>query len=195
MDGVAVGVDRSQDRATPGVLDHVRLGGCLGAPLQRDLEGGFGVRNQDRHVVHPGPMPMNVLRHRMVGAHRPGDDEADLALLEQIGGGLPGPGLGTAVAGDLETEQVAEELGGLEGVAHPPLQVGEALDGEGVARCHVLGTVQGGLIDGHEGAPGRSKGEGYPQWRLRAPSPNSLLSAHSCRPRARIRWWLYPQRS
>src|SRR4030065_109550 len=42
-----------------------------------------------------------------------------------------------------------EELGGREGFSHPPLQVGEPFDGESVPRRHLLGAVQGALIEGH----------------------------------------------
>ena len=99
--------------------------------------------------MHSRAVTVNVVTHRMVGSHGAGDDESDLALLEQVGGGLPGAGLRTAVPRDLEAEQAAEHLRGLKGVAHPPLQVGEPLDREAVARRHRLGASNGVVINRH----------------------------------------------
>jgi len=78
--------------------------------------------------------------------HGAGDDEPDIALLEHVGGGITGAGLGTPIPDDAEAELGTEKLSRLEGVADPPLQMGEADEREVVLLGHLLRSVEDILI-------------------------------------------------
>ncbi len=125
------------------------LGGGIGPAFESKLEGGFGIRHRKSDVVDAGPVELDVIRDGVLGAHCPGDDEADVSLAEEVGSGLPHAGLRPPVADHLEAEDGPQEMRSLEGVAHPPFQIREPLQGEVILGGHLLGPVECLLVDAH----------------------------------------------
>ena len=80
----------------------------------------------------PSPCLCDVLGDLGVGAERGGEDEADFALLEDVGGAVAKAGLGAGVGDELHAEGGAVEVGGLAGVADVELDVVGAVEGEEV---------------------------------------------------------------
>jgi hypothetical protein len=65
-----------------------------------------------------------------VGTQGGGEDEANLALLQDVGGAVAAAGFGAGVGDQLHAEGGAVEVGGLAGVADVELDVVGAVEGE-----------------------------------------------------------------
>ena len=77
-------MDRRDDSPAVGILDHVWFFGGVGSPFQRELECGLAIGHGKGDIMHAGAVQQSVLSDRMVGCHRPGDDEADPTLGEKV---------------------------------------------------------------------------------------------------------------
>ena len=83
-----------------------------------------------------------------VGAEGGGEDEADLALLEDVAGAVALPGFGAGVGDKRHAEGGAIEVGGLAGVAYVEFDVVGAFEGEEIGGLGLGGLGQCGC--GHE---------------------------------------------
>jgi hypothetical protein len=140
--GLAVGADgRVVDGA---VLVGVYRGRALRqrAPGQGGGVGGLGVVDQEADVAHAVAVGADVLGDRRVGRERPGDQEADPALLQHVGHPVAPAGLGTGIGHDLEAERGGQEPCERARVADPPFHVVDAAQ-RGCARRFRAVLVRG----------------------------------------------------
>ena len=127
VDGVAVGGDAGGGDAAVGVGE---LGGLLDAAgaAAGGLEPGLaGVVDPEGYGADAVAVVVDVAGDLGVGAEGGGEDEADLALLEDVAGAVAMAGLGACVGDQRHAEGGAVEVGGLAGVADVELDVVGAL--------------------------------------------------------------------
>jgi hypothetical protein len=138
--GLAVGADGGKAQRAVLVGELVGLAHRSGATGDRRLVGGGRVVDDEGEVLGTVAVFAHVGPDRRVGGEPGGDDEADVALLEQVRGDVAAPGLGTGVGGDLEAERGSEESRHRAGVADVELEGVPALQPGGgcghVQRCH-----------------------------------------------------------
>jgi hypothetical protein len=123
VDHVAVGADRGELDAAEVVFEPVRLGDHARAALNRLAVGLGGARHLEADALRCIAVPARVLRDLAVVAQAARHEQADVALLEHIGGPVPDACLGTRVGRTGEAEGVLVEVGRLLGVADPQLDV------------------------------------------------------------------------
>ncbi len=120
--GLAVGADGRQAQRAVLVAEVVRLAHRSGAPGDRRFVGDDGVVDDERQVLGAIAVFAHVGPDRRVGSEAGGDDEADVALLQEVRGDVVTSGLGARVGGDLEAERGGEEPGHRPGVADVELE-------------------------------------------------------------------------
>jgi hypothetical protein len=129
---VAVGGDGRELDPAVLVLDPVRLGDAAGAALERLAVGVRRVGDLEGSVLDSVPVGVGVPGDFVVGAERAREDEADVALLEQVRGPVAEACFGACVSDGAEAESVLVEVGGLLRVSHPQLEVVPAEQGHEV---------------------------------------------------------------
>src|SRR6266851_1395745 len=148
VDGVAVGGDAGGgDGAVVvgeggGLLDTA---GSAAGGLDPCLAGVVDPEGYGADAVAVG---VDVAGDVGVGAKGCGKDEADLALLEDVGGAVTLAGLGAGVGDEGHPEGGAVEIGSLAGVADVELDVVGAFEGEEVGGLRGLGLSESGCGHG-----------------------------------------------
>ena len=132
VDGVAVGGDAGGGDAAVGVGEVGGLLDAAGAAAGGFEPGLAGVVDPEGDGVDTVAVLVDVAGDLGVGAEGGGEDEADLALLEDVAGAVALAGLGAGVGDERHAEGGAVEVGGLTGVADVELDVVGALEGEKV---------------------------------------------------------------
>ena len=129
VDRLAVRRDGGELDATVLVLDPARLVDSARAALQR-LPVGLGrVGHAEGDVLDAVAVHVCVPRDLVVGPESARDDEARVALLEDVGRAVAHPRLGACVRGRVEAERALVEVGRLLGVPHPELEVSQPSSG------------------------------------------------------------------
>ena len=128
MDGVAVGGDTGGGDTAVGVGEFFGLLDAAGAAA-----GGFvprfGVVDPEGDGADTVAVLVDVAGDVGVGAEGGGEDEADLALLEDVAGAVALTGLRAGVGDERHAKRGTVEVGGLAGVAYVELDVVGALEG------------------------------------------------------------------
>ena len=138
MHGLAVGGDGGVAHGAVVVVVVGRRAQAGRAAAQGVVVGDVDVVDQEADVADAVAVAAHVLGDGRVGAERAGDEEADVALLEQVRLAVAPAGLGPGVGQDVEAERRHQEPGEGAGVADPPLEVVDAeqarrRDGGGIA--------------------------------------------------------------
>src|SRR5512133_782750 len=123
VDHVAVGPDRGQLDAAEVVLEPVRLGDPARAALDCLAICVSGARHLQPDALRRVPVAAGVLRDLAVVAEATRHEQADVALLEHVGGAVTDAGLRPCVGGAREGEGVLVEVRRLLGIADPQLDV------------------------------------------------------------------------
>ena len=110
--------------------------------LDRVAVGVLGVGHGERDRAHPVAMGGDVAGDLARAEQWGGEDEADPALLEHVGGAVANAGLESRVGGPAKAERVREPVGGLGRVADVELDVVDAQQG------HLVGRGNRGSRDG-----------------------------------------------
>ncbi len=110
------------------VGDVVRLDEAGRAALDGRAEGVVGVGDRERDDLHAVAVAGVVLADGMAGDERAGEHEPDAALPQDEGDAVAHAGLEARVGDLLEPERLAVEVGRLGGVAHPQLDVVDAVE-------------------------------------------------------------------
>ncbi len=132
VDGVAVGGDAGDGDAAVVVGEFGGLLDAAGAAAGGLGPGLAGVVDPEGDGADAVAVGVDVVGDLGVGAERGGQDEADLSLLEDVGGAVAVAGLRACVGDQRHAEGGAVEVGGLAGVADVELDVVGALEGEEV---------------------------------------------------------------
>src|SRR6266567_7482454 len=137
VDDVAVGRDRGKLDAAELVLDPARLGDPASSALDCGAIGAVGARYLERDVAGAVAVTAGKLRHLAVGAQAARQDEADVALLDHVGGAVADARLRPRIGRAREPERVLVEVRRLLGVPDPQLDVIPTLKRHEVGRAHV----------------------------------------------------------
>ena len=132
VDGVAVGGDAGGGDAAVvvgGVGGLLDAAGAAGGGLVPGLAGIVDPEGDGADAV---AVLFDVAGDLVVGAEGGGEDEADLALLENVAGAVALAGLGAGVGDQGHAKGGAVEVGGLAGVAYVELDVVGSFEGEEV---------------------------------------------------------------
>ena len=138
VDGVAISVHRRAADCAMLVYLVVRLGDRLCAAANGFGKGLIGVVHFKGDVAHAVPMPANMLGGLIVRSQRRGQKKICLALAHRIGCALSLAGLQSAVCDLRKAESLAVKIGCLAGIAHPELDVVNALEFDGVLHSSFL---------------------------------------------------------
>ena len=90
------------------------------------IEGLVDVGHPVGDVADAVAVSGHVVGHLGAVVEGGGEDEAEVALLDDVGLTVGHAGLGPGVGHDLEAEGGGPEVGGVAGIADPPLEVIEA---------------------------------------------------------------------
>jgi hypothetical protein len=151
VDGIAIGGDAGGGDAAVGVFE---VGGSLDAP--GSAAGGgepglTGVIDPEGDGADAVAVGVDVGGDVGVGAEGGGEDEAYLALLEDVAGAVALTGLGACIGDEGHTKGGTVEVGGLSGVAYEEFDVVGAFEGEEVGGCGGVGLVERGCGCCHGG--------------------------------------------
>jgi hypothetical protein len=117
VDRAAVGLDRGDGDGPLVVAERAGLLGGLGAVGDGALPRLLGVEDGERDVLDAVAVELDLLGGGVVLGERGGEQEADVALGEQVVGLVARAGGEVGDLGDVEPEGVGVEVGGLLGVA------------------------------------------------------------------------------
>ena len=136
VDDVAVGRDRGKLDAAELVLDPARLGDSAGSALDGGAIGVVGARHLQRDVAGAVAVTARELRHLAIGAQAARQDEADVALLDDVGGAVADARLRPRIGRTREPERVLVEVRRLLRVPDPELDVIPSQERHEVGRAH-----------------------------------------------------------
>jgi hypothetical protein len=141
VDGVAIGVDGGDHHFALIIAKGGGLLYRLGPALDRDAECIPRVVHPECDIADPVPMQRYVRRRQVVRCERGRQHQANLVLLKQVAGAVPGAGLGAAIGHQLESERGPVVVARLLGVPHVELDEVGPVDGEGIGggRCGLGG--------------------------------------------------------
>jgi len=179
VDGVSVGGDAGSGDATVVVGG---LGGLLDVACAASggLEPGLaGIIDPEGDGTDAVAVGVDVAGDVGVGPECGGEDEADLALLEDVGGAIALAGLRAGVGHQGHAEGGAVEVGSLTGVADVELDVVGTLEGQEVGG-------EGGLQRVRTGGAGR---HGEVLWNLANLCRREDMPTEGWLARGLARWW------
>ncbi len=120
--GLAVGADRSEAEGAVLVGEFVRFAHRRGTAGDRSLVRGGGIVDDEGEVLGAISVLANMGPDGRIGGEPGGDDQPDVALLEQVRGDVVAARFGAGVGGDLEPERGGEEPGHRTGVTDVELE-------------------------------------------------------------------------
>ena len=145
VERLAVGPDRGP--AQDAVLATVELGRLHRgdrATGRRLAPGRLHVGDREGDVVHAVPMLADVLGDLAIGRQRRGEHEADLVLDHDVAGPIADLRLEPAERHRRQAPQRAVVVRRLAGVAHPELDVVDAIDRQEIGRLRVRVGIDAG---------------------------------------------------
>ena len=150
VDDVAVGPHgRFAQDAVLAAVDLGRLEHGHGAARGRLAPGRLDVVHRERDVLHAVAVMVHVLGDLAVGRQWRGEHEPDVVLLDHVRGAVADLRLEAGERGRREAPQRAVVRGRLARVAHPELDVVDALERQEVLRLGVgvLVDLRAGLVE------------------------------------------------
>ena len=146
VDRVPVGRDRRMTDGAVLVRPVRRLADGLRAPRHRFGEGRVGVVHVEADVAHAVAVEADVIVDRIVRPVGGGQDDAGLALLEGVGRRVAPARFEARVRELREPEGLPVVVGRLPGVAHPELDVMDALQPQRIVSHGLCRGVPSGQV-------------------------------------------------